>query len=336
MPDRPVSIGVVNPETWLFLQDVYDWLSARHRTTIFSSRGTSSPFFRARIDRFRLRRDLDAFMRTQDVTFFEWASSLLAEASHRPKTSPIVARLHRYELYQWADHVNWHAVDRVIFVSDAKRRDFISRFPDHSAKTVVIPEAVSLERFSFTPRSFGATLGTLGYITPRKRLYDLILALTPLLRARPDFRLRLAGGVVPEFVDYYDAIQKLVNELRLTGQVLFDVPCDRPWEWYRHVDIFISNSYSEGLQVAPMEAMATGCYTLSHAWDGAEELLPDDCLYLTNDELVAKVSHYAGLPDNERSRQRERMRALAVERFDQRRCCEQIEAVLRREAGFVA
>jgi glycosyltransferase involved in cell wall biosynthesis len=66
--------------------------------------------------------------------------------------------------------------------------------------------------------------------------------------------------------------------------------------------------------VAPMEAMACGCYCLSHHWHGAEELLPDDeHLYYTNNELKSKILAYCENSESEKQRLRERMRAHIYE-----------------------
>jgi glycosyltransferase involved in cell wall biosynthesis len=86
----------------------------------------------------------------------------------------------------------------------------------------------------------------------------------------------------------------------LQEKVIFYGKIDDPEKWYHKIDIFISNSYSEGLQVSPMEAMASGCYCLSHHWDGADELLPPKNLYYTEREFVNKVLDYHNATDDER------------------------------------
>jgi glycosyltransferase involved in cell wall biosynthesis len=79
---------------------------------------------------------------------------------------------------------------------------------------------------------------------------------------------------------------------------------EKPEDWYPRIDIFISNGYSEGLQVSPMEAMATGCYCLSHHWDGADELLPVEQLYFTDRELQDLVLQHVDRTEAERVRRR--------------------------------
>ena len=107
-----------------------------------------------------------------------------------------------------------------------------------------------------------------------------------------------------------------MTRLGLQDRVTFYGDVKDPEAWYRRIDIFISNSYSEGLQVSPMEAIASGCYCLSHCWDGAGELLPGENLYLTDQQLVEKVLAYCEAPASEQRRLRKRLRDLVAENFN--------------------
>jgi glycosyltransferase involved in cell wall biosynthesis len=327
-------LGIVNPETWDFLHDLHASLTTQYETTVFVPRRPSlSPVFRERLARHRLNEDLKSFLRRNDVVFFEWASELLARASQLPKTCAIVTRLHRYELYTWVDRINWNAVDQVILVSEAKRRDFARRFPAHAHKTSVIPAGVPIERFDFVDKPFSGSLGTLCHLTPRKRVYDLILALADLLRAEPSLHLYVGGDQHPAHMDYADALLHLVKRLDLESRVTFDGPVDRPADWYLKVDVFISHSYSEGLQVAPMEAMASGCSVVCHHWDGADELLPGDRLYVTNAELQQRLQLLCGMNEAARQLDRQRMRRIVEQRFDARIVNERVVEIVERAAG---
>src|SRR5438094_934188 len=77
----------------------------------------------------------------------------------------------------------------------------------------------------------------------------------------------------------------LVKRLGLQDRVQFDGYIKDPASWFSKLDIFVSNSYSEGLQVAPMEASASGCYCVAHHWDGAEDYLSSDSLFLSEQEF---------------------------------------------------
>ena len=311
-----MRLGVVTQETWGFFNEIFASFKQHHYVSVFKRRSWSLPVFRARVNQYLYKRDLARFMATNDVVFFEWASELLADASRLPKVCGIVTRLHRYELYQWADKINWDAVDRIIVVSEAKRSEFLQKFPSQEGKLVVSGPSTSLEKFAPQEKTFSGDIGILCHLTPRKRVYDLILAFYELLQQNQNLRLHIAGGFDPAFEDYYFAMTNLVCMLNIQDKVTFYGNVVETWDWYHRIDIFISNSYSEGLQVAPMEAMASGCYCLSHHWHGADELLPEAYLYYTTRQLQEKILSYCALSDDEKLEQKSLMRAHAVQNFD--------------------
>ncbi len=311
-----MKLGIVNNETWAFFKEVHTELANHHTASLFEPKQLEVPLFRERLNRTGFDRQLRQFLSANDVVFFEWASAWLAAASRLPKTSGLVTRLHRYEMYQWADQINWQVVDRVILVSQAKQREFVTRFPDQAAKVVVIPEAISLQRFTPHQRPFSGELGILCHLSPRKRVYELILAFHTLIQQSPNFRLHIGGGRHPRFPEYRDALHRLTNALKLQDRVVFYENVTEPEQWLANIDIFISNSYSEGLQVSPMEAIASGCYCLSHAWDGADELLPEGNLYYTDPQLIERLQCYAALSEAERLARQTALREMVHERFD--------------------
>ena len=312
-----MRLGVAIEETWDFFHEVFADFGEHHQTTLYKRPPTLRlPLLSGRVNGYRFRRDFRHFLQSHDAVFFEWASELLAIASHMPKTCGIVTRLHRYELYEWADRINWDAVDRIVLVSQAKLREFTAAFPRHAAKAVVIPEAVSTSRFRLTRKPFAGDIGILCHLKPRKRVYELVLTFYELIQQRPDFHLHIAGGRAPGSEDYYEALQQLVDRLGLRDKVTFYGHLARPEEWYPLIDIFVSNSYSEGLQVAPMEAMASGCHCLSHRWDGAEELLPEANLFYTSSQLKERLLQYADAPESERNATRARVRSTVCEHFN--------------------
>jgi glycosyltransferase involved in cell wall biosynthesis len=311
-----MRLGIAIEETWDFFHEVYADLRTHHEITLYERRTARVPLLRRRLEPFLFRRDMQAFLKRQDAVFFEWASELLATASTMPKQCGIVARLHRYELYQWADKINWDSVDRLIVVSRAKLREFGAAFPAQTHKAVMIPEAVSVQRFRPTEKPFRGDIGILCHMRPRKRVYELVLAFYELTRIRPDFHLHIGGGRASGAGEYDDAVRQLVERLGLRDKVTFYGHVAEPEHWYPRIDIFISNGYSEGLQVSLLEAMASGCHSLSHHWDGADELMPPENLYYTNTELVQQILRYEGKSEAERDWERARMRAIVCDGFD--------------------
>ena len=323
-----IRLGVAIKETWNFFNDIYIDLQKHYNVSLFKYRKWELPIFNDRINQYFFRSDLGSFLRDNDVVFYEWASELLIAATRLPKVCGIVTRLHRYEMYRWVDRVNWNNVDKIIVVSQAKKNEFVKRFPDQERKVVVNGPSTSLEKFFPQPKVFKGDIGILCNLTPRKRVYDLILTFYELSKKNDQLHLHIGGGMDDAYQDYYHALNHLVKDLNLGNRITFYGPVINTWDWYHNIDVFVSNSYSEGLQVAPMEAMACGCYCLAHRWNGADELLPDENLYYTNDELKIKILQYCELPEEVRNMQRGIMRSTAEKKFDINRTIEKIEEVI--------
>lgn len=311
-----MQLGIAIEDTWQFLHEIYEDLAAHHQVDVFKPRQVGLPVFNARINHRLFQRDFQAFLRANDVVFFEWASGLLAAASHLPKTCGIVTRLHRYEMYQWADKINWNAVDKIILVSEAKRAEFIQRFPRQADKIEVVYEAADLTKFQFTPRPFAGDIGILCHLRPRKRVYELILGFYELVQARPSLHLHIGGGGAAGFHEYPIALHRLVEKLGLQDKVTFYGNVEDTAAWYEKIDVFVSNGYSEGLQVSLIESMAAGCYPISHRWDGAAELLPEKTLYYTERQMQEVLCRYIDLPEEEKQAELAAMRQRVEQQCD--------------------
>ena len=330
-----MHVGVVNYETWAFFQDIYDDLKQNYPTSVFEWQPKNYPFLTKTLNDRSFYRKMSRFLQANDVVFFEWASEHLIIASHLPKHARIVTRLHRYELYEekFIREINWDAVDKIILVSQAKKAEFVQLLPKQADKIEVISVAVDPDKFEFNSKPFRGDIGILCHLTPRKRVYELILAFSELAQANPDLHLHIGGGVHHQYLDYYAALQDLVKNLDLVKRVTFYGAVKDTAGWYKNVDIFISNSYSEGLQVAPMEAMASGCYCLSHHWNGSDELLPEPQLFYTDRQLEQKILDYCALSDDAKNLERKHMRSIVIEKFNINHNRDQVRAVIEAAAG---
>ncbi|GIV66496.1 MAG: glycosyltransferase family 4 protein [Chloroflexota bacterium] len=323
-----MKIGIVINETWAFFDEIYQELKRYHNVKVFKPRCYSFPFFRERLQKRQFEFQFREFLSNHEVVFFEWASEFLAIATQLPKTTSIITRLHRYELYQWANQIDWTKVDHILLVSEAKRREFNTRFPGYNEKIIVIPEAVNPEKFPYSLRDFQKNIGILGHLTPRKRVYELILAFSELELNQRGYHLHVGGGAHPRFLDYFDALINLPAKLGIENSVTFYGHIQNPSDFYRKVDIFISNSYSEGLQVSPMEAIATGSYCLAHQWSGADELLPEENLYYTDLELGKKILDFERLPNKEKQQKQLNIRDRVLEKCNSNLISENIRKII--------
>jgi glycosyltransferase involved in cell wall biosynthesis len=231
-------------------------------------------------------------------------------------------------MYKWADKINWDAVDAIILVSEAKRREFTRRFPSQGGKIVVIPEAVAPGRFHPVMRPYRGDIGILCHLRPRKRVYDLILAFSELASVRPNLHLHVGGGEASGFEEYAAVLPALVERLDLQDRVTFYGNVNDPVAWNANMDILVSNSYSEGLQVSILEAMAMRRYCISHHWEGADELLPPENLFLTERQLQERILEYNDATEAHQNAQQDRMREIVVEQFDINRTKVEIRHVI--------
>jgi glycosyltransferase involved in cell wall biosynthesis len=311
------KLGIfVGENNWTFFNEIFEDLSTHYTTTVFKPRIYNVPLLRGRLNGWAYRRGIQSILNSTDVCFFEWASDLLAVASHSQKKSKIVTRLHSFELYEWGPKINWDYVDKIIVLSEAMKRNFVELYQDQIRKIEIIHNGQSLTRFqSAETKRFTFTIGILGHIAPIKRVYEAILMIYDLVRDGYPALLRIGGNPADDY-RYYVAVQNLVRRLDLQNHVIFDGFIEDTPGWLQTIDIYISNSYWEGQQVALLEAMASGCYCLAHFWSGAEEMLPVENLFVTNDELRIKIGAYSMKTDLERINLRNLLRTLAVERFD--------------------
>ncbi len=323
------KIGIlVGEERWSFFREIYTDLTEHYSTTLFQPKRYQAPFFYNKINAMLHVRRLRQLLAQNDLCFFEWASDLLMQASRMPKTCKVVTRLHSFELFAWAPQIEWQVVDRVILVSEAMRQRFIDYYPAHAHKAVVVFNGRSLASFRPLARGpFQWHLGMVGSISPIKRVYEAVLMLHSLRTAGYPARLSIAGEPAGDY-RYALAVERLVKELGLQDAIRFDGQVTDIPTWLQKIDIFISNSFWEGQQVALLEAMAAGCYCLSHFWAGAEEMVPPANLFLTERQWQEKIVAYATLSDTEKEAQQSELRRLAAEHFDINRTKCQIRQII--------
>jgi glycosyltransferase involved in cell wall biosynthesis len=163
------------------------------------------------------------------------------------------------------------------------------------------------------------------HVIPLKRVYEAVISLYELRRQGQLFTLQVAGGIDdPTAPRYALALLSLVERLGLTDVVTFCGHVEDPAPWYQSTDVFLSNSYWEGQQNALLEAMASGCYCLSHCWAGSDEVLPPEHIFITDSDLRAKLLSYTTTSETAQRRAQLHMRTIAEERFDARRMIREI------------
>lgn len=115
-----------------------------------------------------------------------------------------------------------------------------------------------------------------GRLVEKKGLAHLLDAMPAILAARPDVRLRIVG-----FGPELEALQGHAEELNIRGQVVFAGPMEQSAlpDLYRRAAVFVApfvrdaSGDQEGLPVALMEAISTGCPFIVGDVAGLDDLL---------------------------------------------------------------
>ena len=174
-------------------------------------------------------------------------------------------------------------VHRFIAVSDATRRKYVDRLAQPEAKTIVVPNAVELDRYHgdsaaarlSTRRRWNIpvdakVIGTVARLSPQKALHVLLEAVPAVMREVPDVQVLIVGDG-PE----RSTLENLAVRLGIASHVHFvgnrtDVP-----DQLFAMDVFALPSLFEGLPLAILEAMAAGRPVVATAVDGVPEIVED-------------------------------------------------------------
>lgn len=213
---------------------------------------------------------------------------LLAKLIKKEFHIPVVITVHVGAIETVYNRISWFKdksialingyVDKVIFLSEAMRQDFINAGLKDNVTTLLY------NFFKFKPSEAPAkqdckTLNLLfvGAIHREKGIIELLQALS----AMPDFNyhLNICGqlkdnSIKEELEDYK---QNLVNKVSFLGLVTGE---DKT-KIYQQSDVLVLPSYHEGLPLVILEALGAGCGIMTTPVGAIPEILNDDnCMWL--------------------------------------------------------
>lgn len=228
----------------------------------------------------RLRQERIAILHAHD-----FKSDFLGVLAGRLAGVPVVTTVHGYialtgksRLYRRVDLMLLRAMNRVIVVSEAMRRDLGSR-GIASSRLRVVRNCIALENYPFgrPSRSVRSTerfaddalvVGHVGRLSPEKGQARLLRVFPGVLEAVPSARLVFVGDG-PDMKPLRD----LARSLGVEGASSFlgyrdDVP-----EVFANLDLLVLSSDTEGLPNVVLEAMATGVPVVATAVGGTPEVV---------------------------------------------------------------
>lgn len=269
--------------------------------------------------------------RWADVLVCEWCLGNAVyhtrlRAERRGLPARIIVRLHRFELHhRYGAELDPEQVALFVLPSDHVRRQALETFGWPAERTVVVPNAVDVARFTThkTPEA-AHTMGMLGWHRKLKRP-DLALDLLELLRGDdPRWRLRLKGQRPEEVAFVWDDeeerayFEKLYARIEqsdvLREGVAFEAygPVE---DWFTGIGYILSLSEVESFHLAAAEGMAAGCIPVFLPREAVTELFGDT--WLSPDVAVAATGLSALARDPaRRGEEVARARALVAARYD--------------------
>jgi len=206
---------------------------------------------------------------------------------------------------------------KIVCVSDAVKNRLTEEYKFPLAKTVAIHNGIDPSQFRAhsewrfsTRRAWGIpeddlVFGAVGRLAPIKN-FDAAIELFRrfcLTRSTNDAWLVLVGTGPAE-----SQLRKAAKKSGLTDWIKFPGPTDRAWEAYNGIDVFLMTSESEGLPLALLEAMASGCCPIAMAVGGVPEVLCEN----TSGWLIPKGDYGAFVRAMDAAARLERVRRAAI------------------------
>ena len=275
-----------------FLTDIYEYTRDRYLVQL--------PEFK----------DIDQMyevMKTSDISWFEWCTSMVVEASKLPKVCKSVVRLHRFEAYcDWPAQVQWENIDVLIIVGNSFVKDaLLEQVPDIENRTrlVTIPNGVNLDKFKFIDRPRGKNLACVGYLNMRKNPMFLLQCMQKLHYIDPEYKLFFAGVYQDPMLEQY--VRHMVQELKLTDVVFFDGWQEDINSWLQDKHYIVSCSIGESQGMGSLEGMACGLKPVIHNFPGASQIFPSEFLFDISEEFCEQIRSVSYEPQRYREFVRE-------------------------------
>lgn len=234
---------------------------------------------------------IDEWMEWADICWFEWCDDLLIYSSKLEiaKDKKIICRLHSYEAFTYyPSKVNWDYVDKLIFVSEDIRKYVIDHYKVNKEITIVIPNGVNLNKWTFKEREPGFNVAYVGYINYKKGPMLLLHTIKSIYDRDNRYKFYIAG----QFQDtrYYLYFNQMVKEFKLENNYFFEGWQQDLDRWLEDKSYILCTSILESQNMSVMQAMAKGIKPAIHNFVGAKGIYNNNYLWNTIDEAVYHIT----------------------------------------------
>ena len=248
-----------------------------------------------------------------DILWLEWlnevatyaASYLGLTPSGRDTAKKVIVRLHSYEVFaDYPRNMQWHHVDKLVFVAEHVRDIFRERFvfgdlmktyipesdPSNATRSIVIENGVDVDKIEASTDKHGdiAVVGSINY----KKEPALVLQIADALKSYSIMmgdkfecpRIHWAGGFQDPRFEVY--MKHMIREMQLDDVVeLYGHVNDMSKFWHGKKTL-LHTSLHEGHSYAIMEAMARDMNLCIHNYRGAKDQYPRHWLFNPIDQAV--------------------------------------------------
>jgi glycosyltransferase involved in cell wall biosynthesis len=230
-------------------------------------------------------------MKTSDISWFEWCTDMVVEASKLPKVCKNIVRLHRFEAYNnWPSQVQWENIDVLITVGNSFVKEALLRqVPDIENRTrlVTVPNGINPDKLKFIDRHRGKNLACVGYLNMRKNPMFLLQCMQKLHYIDPEYKLFFAGNFQDPMLEQY--IRHMVRVLELADVVFFDGWQEDMNSWLQDKHYIVSASIGESQGMGMLEGMACGLKPVIHNFPGATQIFQPEFLFDISEEFCEQI-----------------------------------------------
>lgn len=236
-------------------------------------------------------KQIDAGMEWADICWFEWCDELIAYGSKMniAKEKKIICRIHSYEAFtDYPYNVIWGNVDKIIFVAEHIKKFSVDNFNIDKENTIVIPNGIDTQKWTFGERKPGFNIAYVGYINYKKGPMLLIHAFKTIYDKNNQYKLFIAG----QFQDPRDVLyfNQMIKEFGLENNVVYEGWQDNLDKWLDDKDYILCTSILESQNMSVMQAMVKGIKPIIHNFVGAKKIYPKSLVWNTINDAVNMIT----------------------------------------------